>query len=186
MKLEFPPEFILYDTEWTSWEGFMEHDWKETGKYREIIQIGALRVGENLTEIGSFTTYIKPVKNPELSDYIQELTHITQEKINAEGKTLSEALNAFSQFTNDLPLYSWGDDSGTLKENCELIGIPFILTHQGTSLITLLTPILAKRGIDVNKYTSGTLIKAFGKTGGRAHDAVNDMRNLLEVLRELK
>ena len=186
MKLEFPPEFVLYDTEWTSWEGFMERDWKEPGKYREIIQIGALRVGENLTEAGSFSTYIKPVKNPELSDYIQKLTHITQEKINAEGKTLSEALNAFSQFTNNLPLYSWGDDAGTLRENCELIGIPFTLINQSTSLISLLTPLLIAKGVDVAKYTSGSLIEAFGKKGGRAHDAVNDMRNLLEVLRILR
>ena len=187
MKLEFPPEYILYDTEWTSWEGFMQQNWQAPGKYREIIQIGALRVdGASLIEKDSFSIFVKPIKNSQLSEYVVNLTGITQEKIDTEGKTLEGALKNFSSFCGNLTLYSWGDDVGPLKENCKLVGVPFLLTNESISLKPLLRPALTERGIDIDKYYSGTLIQAFGKTGGRAHDAVNDMRNLLEVLRELK
>lgn len=187
MKLEFPESFVLFDTEYTAWGGSRENDWKIPGQHKEVIQIGALRVDPNLTEVAFFNAYIKPVKNPQLSDYIIDLTHITQEKIDTEGESFERALKKFSDFCIDLPLYAWGGDTEVLKENCELVGIPFPLQHnQSTKLHPLLTPVLDERGIDISKYTSGTLIEAFGKKGGRAHDAVNDMRNLLEVLRELR
>jgi DNA polymerase III epsilon subunit-like protein len=187
MNLDLPTEFVLFDLEWTSWEGFMQSNWQMPGKYREVIQIGAIKVGEHLEEKGSFDVLVKPAKNPQLSDYVQELTGITQEILDAKGKTLAEAVPEFLHFVSGLPLVSWmTDDAKVLRANCELAGISAVIPNESVNVRAVLEPILKERGIDPASYNSGTLIEAFGKKGERAHDALNDMRNLLEVLKEVQ
>ncbi len=183
MKLGLPSEFVLFDLEWTSWEGFMQSNWQMPGKYREVIQIGALKVGNNLEEKDFLSVFIKPTKNPELSPFIIGLTGITQAQVES-GTTLEQAVAEFSLFTGNLPMYSYGDDAEVLKANCELLDMsfPFAL-EQCNNLRPQMKLVLEERGIDYSAYSSGTLIEAFGKKGGRAHDAVNDMRNLLEVIK---
>jgi inhibitor of KinA sporulation pathway (predicted exonuclease) len=186
---ELPPQFILFDTEYTAWEGSRESDWKKPGQYKEIIQIGALKVeGATLAEKGEFSIFVKPVKNPELSDFITNLTGITQEVVDSKGVSLENALLNFSKFVGDLEMYSYGIDAQVIKENCDLLGIDFPLKMESChNLRPMMYPELAARNIPgYESYTSGTLLEAFGKEGGRAHDAVNDMRNLLVVLRELR
>jgi len=186
MKLHLPSEFVLFDLEWTSWEGFMHSNWQMPGKYREVVQIGAIKVGDDLQEKDSFSAIIKPVKNPQLSDYVIHLTGITQDRVESEGRTLSEAVSDFLIFNSELSLASWtAEDAGVLRSNCELLGLPAAIPEESVNIKALLGPALQERGIDPNNYNSGTLIEAFGKKGGRAHDAVNDMRNLLEVLKIL-
>ena len=109
----FPGRFILLDTEYTSWDGSYERGWSGPNEYKEIIQIGAIVVdGKSLTEEGAFSVFIKPVKNPNLSDFIIELTGITQEKIDAEGISLPEALRRLCAGSPDICL-RYGRDSHT-------------------------------------------------------------------------
>lgn len=184
--LDLPPAFVLFDLEWTSWEGFMQSKWQMPGKYREVIQIGAIRV-EDLAETASYSVYVKPVKNPQLSDYVQNLTGITQEKIEREGKSLAEAVSTFSAFIAGLPLASWtADDAEVLQENCNLLGLSVVIPSESINIRAVVEPALKRRGIHAEDFTSGTLIEAFGKQGSRAHDALNDMRNLLEVIKFLQ
>lgn len=185
----FPKQFILFDTEYTAWEGSYETDWKKPGQYKEIIQIGAIHVdGEELQERGEFNVIVKPVKNPQLSEFIIDLTGINQQVVDQKGVALNEALKEFAEFAGDLELYSYGADAQVIKENCDLLGIPFVLNAQRChNLRPMMYPELAARNIEnYESYSSGTLLEAFGKKGGRAHDAVNDIRNLLVVLRELQ
>ena len=37
-------KIVLYDTEFTNWEGFLEQRFQAPGRYREIIQIGAVKL----------------------------------------------------------------------------------------------------------------------------------------------
>lgn len=188
MTYSFPDKFILWDTEYTSWEGAKESDWGGPNQFREIIQIGAIQVdGKTLTEEESYSAYVKPVKNPQLSNFIIKLTGITQIEVDTKGVSLEEALMPFVEFAKNLPLYAYGPDAEIVEANCALLNIPFPLPkEQCINIRPILRPLVEVRGIDYTKYSSGTLIEAFGKTGERAHDAVNDMRNLLLAIRELK
>ena len=47
-------------------------------------------------EIDSFTIFIKPIKNPKLSEYFIELTKITQEEVDAQGKDFKSAVQEFA------------------------------------------------------------------------------------------
>jgi hypothetical protein len=81
--------------------------------------------------------------------------------------------------------YSYGLDEVVVKENCDLIGIPY---PPGLGRILDVRdgifPGLKAIRVSPEGYTSGTLIYAFGPAPDRAaHDAVNDMRNLLAAIR---
>src|SRR3989338_10997477 len=100
----FPKRFILLDTEYTSGEDSQERGWGPN-KYKEIIQIGAISVdGKSLAEEGAFSVFVKPVKNPQLSDFIVGLTGITQEKIDTEGISLPSGMTPPRPGVGGLPV----------------------------------------------------------------------------------
>lgn len=188
-KIEFPRQFVLFDFEYTAWEKSQERGWSDPGEHREIIQIGAIRVsGPDLSETDSFLEYVKPVKNPRLSEFIIQLTGITQADIESRGLLFPDALKKFERFIGNTPAYCWGRDTEVLRENYELARITTSLrSEQLANLRPLMAPIFLTEGVDIGEYTSGTLIRAFSKKPSlRAHDALNDMRNLLEAIRYVK
>jgi inhibitor of KinA sporulation pathway (predicted exonuclease) len=179
-----PREFVLFDTEFTADEDSKRYHWSRPGEHREIIQIGAIRV-RDLLEIASFMRYVKPQRNPLLSGFIMSLTGITQADVDG-GETFPDAYTAFVEFVGEWPAFSWGSDAEVFAENAELTGDPRRLSAQYADMKPLVVPALTARGIDESLYSSGTLHDAFGLPAiGRAHDALNDMRNLLVAVRAL-
>lgn len=185
------PDFgkiVVYDTEFTSWAGFMEKGLKEEGRYPEIIQIGAVALDAHngLVEIASFSTLIRPTINPDLSDYIQNLTNISQADVDADGVPFSDALARFLSFVPEdaTAMVCHGEDGKILQMNCDLNNI----SH----------PEHLPDEIDLNRFlrtnslidqaaTSSTLPTAFGlESEGEAHNALDDARALASVLRELR
>ena len=60
----------------------MEHNWSRPNEYREIVQIGAILVEvKQFTEIDHINLFVKPNKNPILSEYFTNLTGISQKDI---------------------------------------------------------------------------------------------------------
>ncbi|MEK7181400.1 MAG: 3'-5' exonuclease [Patescibacteria group bacterium] len=190
MKLSLPKTFVLFDLEYTAWEKSYERNWSGENEHREIIQIGAIRVsGQDLREETHLLDYVKPTRNPLLSDFITSLTNITQADIDTRGISFKETLIRLGDFVGDFPAYCWGRDIEVLEENCRLVGcaIPSFFS-QMENLKPLLAPRLKSIGIDTKHYTSGTLISAFigEQESRRAHDALNDMRNFRDALLELE
>ena len=68
--------FIIYDLEATCWLG------RPPGYVQEVIEIGAIKLNGYGEELSIFNRFVKPVVNPRLSAFCQELTSITQEQIN--------------------------------------------------------------------------------------------------------
>lgn len=183
MELALPQQFVLLDTEYTAWEGSQVRKWSGPNEYREIIQVGMIRVVDSV-EAAALKIYVKPVKNPILSDYIKDLTHITQEEVKTQGVSLESCVQQTTEFLGTDPAYSYGLDEVVIKENCDLIGIPYPLPlGRIADIRELLFPALKEINVDPTGYTSGTLIEAFGTATKRgAHDAVNDMRNLFDAI----
>lgn len=182
--LDFPAQFILFDTEYTCWEGSLERDWNGPGEFREIVEIGAVRiVADDLHEEDAFNIFVRPVKNPVLSDHFIDLTNITQDDVNKKGTDLAAAIAAFSAWCGGLPLYSYGPDGDHIAANCALLNIPFPFTAERFHNIR---DVFRAHGVAVENYTSGTITRAFGKEPARRpHDALNDVRTLADGLREL-
>jgi inhibitor of KinA sporulation pathway (predicted exonuclease) len=96
--------FILFDLEATCGENIEEKD-------REIIQIGAVKYNHELKETGRFSIFVKPYKNPILTEYCTNLTKITQEMVdNAIDR--GTAIEEFKEWANLRSEYSvlisWG------------------------------------------------------------------------------
>ncbi len=180
--MELPKKFILFDTEYTSWEGSLERDWSREGEYKEIVQIGAIVV-EDLEEKSSFLEYIKPIKNPQLSNYFTNLTGITQEDVDIKGRSFTEVLSEFFKWCNNLPMYSFGDDLLEIKGNCDLLNTPLLFDPKDSFDARA---VFNAGGIDASKYYSGTIPEAFGLTPPPcAHDALNDARSILMALKAM-
>lgn len=187
MRLDLPDQFVLLDTEYTAWEGSQVRKWSGPGEFREIIQVGMIRVGTGLVELESKKVYVKPVKNPVLSDYIKNLTHITQEEIDTQGVSLEACVSDIQSFLGSDPAYSYGHDERVIQQNCDLIGIPYTPgLERILDIRDVIFPALAEIKVSPEGYTSGTLIEAFGPApDSAAHDAVNDMRNLLAAIKAI-
>ena len=75
--------------------------------------------------VDSLKITVKPTLNPELSEYLKDLTGITQQEVDSDGVSLAEALSQFYAFcgggwANFLPTGSFGPDHEVLLENIGL------------------------------------------------------------------
>ena len=180
-----PSEIVIFDTEYTAWEGSMQRKWSGPNEYREIIQIGAVIVDTtNYVEKNHMLLYVRPVKNPILSEFIIQLTGISQKIVDSEGLVYPEAIKQFKQWVGGRPLFCWGIDVEVMAENATLLGTLFPFSISGK---TDIRPLFAGYGIDTSLFSSGTIPRAFGETPpAHAHDALNDARSILQALQALK
>ncbi|MBB5937314.1 exonuclease domain-containing protein [Streptomyces zagrosensis] len=108
---------VLFDLEFTSWQGALERDWSAPGQLREIVQIGALRVREDLSVVEEYEVLVKPLVNPRLSTYFTGLTGIQQESVDRQGLPPAQALGEFLAFCRGQSVLSYGNDMVVLGEN---------------------------------------------------------------------
>lgn len=89
----------------------MEREWSGPNEHREIVQIGAiLSDRETFGERGSFNVFVKPVKNPVLSEFFTNLTGIGQERVDQEGVALQTALEKLRAWADEHEFFSYGRD----------------------------------------------------------------------------
>ena len=183
--LTLPDQFVCFDTEYTTWEGAQERHWSGPGEYREIVQIGAVLVrGDTLTEEGSFGCLVRPTKNPKLSAYFSNLTGVSQQAVDENGVSYSDALVRFASFASTSLLYCWGMDLEIMASNAKLVGLPFPFPLQHKRDVRSLFEV---EGIATSTYCSSTIPRAFNEEPPpSAHDALNDARSILQGLRALK
>ncbi len=179
--LNLPERIVLWDTEYTSWEGAQARDWSGPNEYRELVQIGAVRFNtERLTEEDYLLLFVTPVRNPLLSQYFIDLTGITQEDVTSRGVPFRDAAATFQSWIAHVPCYAWGDDKSHLDENYELNDLPN--PHTSEQFFDI-REIFKNAGIDTSKFMSSTITEAFGvKSPHRGHDALNDARTIAEGL----
>lgn len=169
---------VVYDLEYTTWEGARERQWSGPGEHREVVQVGAVRLDSG----AELSLLIKPRRNPALSAYFSGLTGITQDQVDRDGLDFPEALGRLADFAAGADLASNGVDEGVLRENCALTGCAFpfeACCHD-------LSPLLMKAaGAQAHIY-SCEMAAAFGLSADqRAHDALGDARQVAQVLRHL-
>ncbi|MEV0280767.1 3'-5' exonuclease [Streptomyces sp. NPDC050610] len=109
--------FVVFDLEFTSWPGALEHDWGGPGQLREIVQIGALRLSADCSVVEEYEALVTPTVNARLSPYFTELTGISQEIVDEEGVPAPQALGEFLGFCRGQTVLSYGNDMVVLGEN---------------------------------------------------------------------
>jgi len=175
-------DFVIADLEYTAWEGAQRRDWSGPGEFREIVQIGAVRVSaDGWREDAAFAALVQPTLNPVLSGYFIDLTGITNDDIAREVVPVADALRAFHDFTGGLPVLSHGRDDTVVSGECAKKGLadPFA-GHDWRDIAP------AIRAVTGQVLMSSDLPGHFGlEMPGRAHDALADSRALRRVLAHL-
>ena len=190
-----PEKFIIFDTEYTAWEGSQERNWSGDYEYMELVQIGALKVVKTDTTIKvvkKFNIYVKPKKNPELSEYFINLTGITQNIVDKKGVTFNEAMKQFYNFCKTknnvkLPMFSYGNDYNIIKYNLKLNSVnKKSRFYKWEKKFYDIRPIFDSY-VDTSKYTSGTIHMAFGitKKNIAIHNALWDCISIFLSLKTL-
>lgn len=176
------PAFVVYDLEYTAWEGSLARNWTGPGEHPEIVQIGAVALTADFKELAALNVVVRPRINPELSDYFIALTGLTQARVDAEGVDIAEAFDRLRAFAEpDLKLASNGDDEWTILENCRLIG----LAHPFPGRCVNVEGVIAE-ALGGFRPISADIPKHFDlPDDGGGHDALWDARAVAGALRVL-
>ena len=184
--------FVIFDTEYTSWPGCQEHGWHGRHK-REIVQISALRVSDDLRVLKTFNVLCKPTINPTLSDYFTNLTGITNKQIQHKGVPFQTAYKRFKKFVGNANCLShgyggkWNDkcDGNIIQENLRLYNMPVdddIIYH---NISAWLIPEYKKIKLREHPKNSGKIAKALHmdskikNLGIDEHNALYDSYSIL-------
>ena len=118
------PQAIVFDLEFTAWEGSMRHRWMRPGEFREVVQIGAAKIDTaTFGVLDRFDMLVRPRINPVLSPYLEKLTGIGNDAVRAEGRDFAEAYDAFLAFCGGAITSAFGRDDLVLEENLRLYGL---------------------------------------------------------------
>jgi inhibitor of KinA sporulation pathway (predicted exonuclease) len=175
---------ILYDLEYTAWEESMATKWLRPGEFREVVQIGAVKLNaETLETIAEFDVLARPHINRHLSPYFEMLTGITNAMLEARGVDFREAYSRFVAFAGNSPIVSFGRDDRVLTHNLMLYGIqdaPALPPHRN------IVPWLNENGVVTKGLHACDIARACGaRFHGREHDALEDARSLATGARAL-
>ena len=122
--------YIVIDLEWNgSWSK------KAHGYFNEIIEVGAVKVNEQMEILDEFRAAIKPVVSKKLSSIVTDLTNITAEELE-DGTTFTGMMRQLSRWigTDDSVVLTWSTtDLLVLMENCRYFygrqEIPFLKNY---------------------------------------------------------
>lgn len=176
--------YIIYDLE------FNQKNSKDAEDFSmpfEIIQIGAVKLDENLNHLENFNALVKPTLYPKIHPYIENLTSITTDAVNS-NRFFPFVYDKFLKFVGneDFVLCVWG--TGDIKE--------FI---KNIKFHNLNSDYLSKKYIDIQALASkyfntpkGTkiglskVVASFNLTlTGDFHDAFNDAYYTSEIFKKL-
>jgi len=175
---------VFVDFEMTCWRSPKEVERDQP----EIIEIGAVKLDEQFRLIDTFSMYIKPEINTQITKTCTELTGITNEVL-AGAPAFAEGMKLFMDWIgrSDVKIYSWGkDDKEQLEQEFRVKGLspglpaPFRKWRNFQSIFM--------RVFDFNRRIGLTV--AMDLLGfdfvGQQHKAVDDALNSAKLLMLIK
>jgi inhibitor of KinA sporulation pathway (predicted exonuclease) len=165
---------IVFDLEFTAWECSMAGHWLKPGEFKEVVQIGAVRLDGDFQILEEFDVLVRPRINGALSPYFENLTGIGNSRLAMLGVDFAEAYRRFVKFAGDTPIAAFGHDEWVLEENIRLYGLtglPLLPPFQD------LRDWFAERDLDPRGLHSCDVAARTGASfSGRAHNALDDAR----------
>lgn len=169
---------VIFDLEATCWKNG-QHKSTEM----ETIEVGAVMVSPDDGGILSeFDCFVRPTKNPVLSEFCRELTSIRQENVDRADNfpVVWEEFLRWVGDVNDICLASWGAyDPGQLKRDCALHGLEYPFGDRHVNL---------KRRFgefyDGGKFGMKRALRLCGlELEGTHHRGIDDARNIVKIYR---
>jgi len=159
----------------------MARHWLTPGEFREVVQIGAVRLdADSFAILDTFEALVVPRVNPVLSPYFEKLTGITSRQLIRDGMDFSTAYAGFLAFAGEGPIAAYGRDDRALRDNLRLYGmtgarpLPVFYDLRGW---------FAVLGVDPRGMHSCDIAPALGVPfQGQAHNALDDARSVATVM----
>ena len=155
----------------------------------ETIEIGAVMLDDNLQEISSFRTYVKPEYNDGIVKKITRLTGITDDMV-LNAPRFNEALRMFTNWClgtgDDVTIYAWSEsDYGQISK--EMLLKEYDVTKEEENLLgndwsDFQQEFDSHLGFERQLSLRMALDMAGVEFSGREHDALDDARNTAELL----
>lgn len=164
------------------WEHYVVIDVETTGlspDSDEIVEIGAVKV-RNQEEEATFKALVK-IEN-KLPQDVSQLTGLTEDILQSEGRRLADVLSEFLAFVGDLPVVAHnGDfDYDFLRASCEKLGLPLFSNRRTDTLP------LARRYVEqVPNYKLETLLDYFCIPVTRLHRSLDDCFATMQLYQKL-
>lgn len=178
VSLEKYSYFLVVDLEATCCD-------KQTVKLHEmeIIEIGAVIADQKaLNIIDEFQTFVRPVRNPVLTDFCKKLTSITQADVDT-APTYPEAIGTFKKWLNQYSGFifcSWGDyDKGQFEQDCRFHRLPYPFDVKHLNIKKLFSE---RNGLK-RKFAMAEALEIAGLTlNGTYHRGIDDARNIARLI----
>ena len=127
-------EYVVFDLEWNGC-----YSKRTDGFINEIIEFGAVKLDDNLNEIGVFSSLVRPEISKRLSGSVKDLTSLSYEDL-SKGAPFKYVYKRFSRFCSGCVLMTWStSDLDALVSN--------IRYHYGTDRIKCM-----EKYADLQKY----------------------------------
>jgi inhibitor of KinA sporulation pathway (predicted exonuclease) len=152
----------------------------------EIIEIGAVIQSSDTYEIeAEYQAFVRPVRNPQLTDFCTELTGITQYDL-IPANTFPDVLADFLSWTARYPealFCSWGEyDHSQLQRDCYFHDLAYPFDDGHLNLKAAFSRVL-----NLRRQTG--LRDALQKLGlefdGEHHRGLDDARNIAAIVRRI-
>ena len=148
----------------------------------EIIEIGAVVLEGNDPQIlGEYQSFVRPVRNPELTTFCTEMTTITQEMVSG-AREFNEVIEEFGNWVKGFenPIFcSWGKfDKNQLKQDCSFHDVAYPFSEEHINIKQRFANNMGlKKGVGLGK----ALYKMNLTFDGTAHRGIDDARNMAQL-----
>lgn len=162
-------QYLFIDFEFT----MPEKSAKYRGFFPEIIEVGIVAVRNNQI-YDTFSSYVTPVRYPNLSERCKSFLNISQEQVDT-GMSFAELVRKFEDITSDSKkntVVTWGNmDMKVLRNNCQKGGLSFPIKGQEIDLSMEYKRFFG----DQNQTGLWKAVEEYGKEGvGKHHRALDD------------
>ena len=150
----------------------------------EIIEIGAVKLDENLRPTEEFTVDVKPIYFKRMHYKVKKLTGFDAERL-SRGIAFEDAFNQFRAWCGeDVTFLTWGyDDKGIMEQNIIIHDLDWDWIAGWVNLQLIYN---IQTGGDKNQKSLATAMEHFGIEQTRvAHDALGDAYNTALVCTHL-
>lgn len=149
----------------------------------EIIQIGAVKLNEQLKEVDSFNVMVRPKFYTKMNRKIEELTSISNEDLE-KGVCFEEAIKQFKEWIGkESIILTWGPcDVEVLEDNLIVHEMDYSWIPEEFDAQLMFD---FQETMEDKNYSLDYAMYYFNLRGIKAHDALNDARDTAAVIRKL-
>jgi 3'-5' exoribonuclease 1 len=191
-NMEQNMDYIVYDTEFSQPQPKL---YNPNSRFRpnpvspfEIIEIGAVKVSENLEITETFNRLIKPVIYRRLSPIVIRKTGIKPKDLET-GENFRKAITDFREFCGqDYVLCTWStNDVKILQKNCTYHKLPYEWIERYYDIQSRCTRVLGlpkNQSVGLKNALNALDIEVDGKLHRALDDAIHTAKIFIEVFNE--